>query len=419
MQFYKFPEKKACRPLFALFFLAILMLTRDTLSGRCLIGFYPSQAITAGLFLILFIAFLIYNRRNLPEILKDPRMLLALTAAGVMLIPMVLKRDWQMMYVSILFYLLICVFTGFFLDLRTAARYYVTVLSVLGVYSFFCAYIFRILPDRGILQVPIFTNSRDVEFYNFIFSYVPLEYVKKRNFGIFREPGVYQFFSLLGLYLNNYRAQWEKNLQTWTVNVILIVTMLSTFATGGVIELGLLGIFMFFDKKWYQQRGARLAALGLILLGFAGGAWILITKNSLYEEFYGMITKFSSEESSGSRFGAIYLDAVMFLKHPLFGDRVKTVFEAVPDNTTTTMILFAFLGIPGGLFHVLSWTALCWDRKRCIPGNLILIVILFMSFNTQNLSWNPVFWLFPILALAERGIPAVSGGLRKRSVNGH
>ena len=36
---------------------------------------------------------------------------------------------------------------------------------------------------------------------------------------------------------------------------------------------------------------------------------------------------------------------------------------------------------------------------------LILLLILFLSFNTQNLVANVFFWLFPMMALVERGLP--------------
>jgi len=34
--------------------------------------------------------------------------------------------------------------------------------------------------------------------------------------------------------------------------------------------------------------------------------------------------------------------------------------------------------------------------------NLALVVILFMSFNTQNLIADVFLWLFPVMALVER-----------------
>ena len=405
MKLYPFPERKGWKLLYAVFFMAVLFLSRDTLLAVNVVGFYKSHILTALLILTAGILFLILHRKELKAIVSDSRLALMLLAAASLLIPMICKRDWQMMYFSILFYILSGLFISYFISLESASKYYVVLLAGLGVYSVLCTYVLRILPDRGILNVPVFLNSRDVEFYNFGFAQVSLEYVKNRNFGIFREPGVYQFFLLLGLYLNNYRVNWDKSWKLWTVNVLLAVTMLSTFATGGMIEMGLLGAFLFFDRKWYRQRSARWIACGLILMGIGGAAWILLTKNALYEDFMVMITKFSSEESGATRLDAIAIDADIFLRHPILGDKVEQVLHVVESNSTSTMVLYAFLGFLGGTFHVVSWAALSWDRERGVLGNLVLMVILFMSFNTQNLSWNIIFWLFPMLALAQRGLP--------------
>mgnify|MGYP003294427873 CR=1 FL=1 len=38
---------------------------------------------------------------------------------------------------------------------------------------------------------------------------------------------------------------------------------------------------------------------------------------------------------------------------------------------------------------------------------LVLLLILFLSFNTQNLIANVYFWLFPMMALVERGLPVL------------
>jgi len=43
-----------------------------------------------------------------------------------------------------------------------------------------------------------------------------------------------------------------------------------------------------------------------------------------------------------------------------------------------------------------------WDKNRSLFGNLILLGILFLSFNTQNLAANLFFWLFPCMAFAQQ-----------------
>ena len=103
-------------------------------------------------------------------------------------------------------------------------------------------------------------------------------------------------------------------------------------------------------------------------------------------------------------------DGEKTLYHKCFGDVTPdTWFDmaSVSKIVCTTMLLFAILGIAGGTLNVAAWIALLWKRERNIAGNLILLVILFLSFNTQNLVANVFFWLFPMMALVERGLPLI------------
>ena len=316
-----------------------------------------------GVICLLGAAFLIVNRRKLPQILKDRRMIVAGIAAAVLLLPMLVKRDWQLMYFSVLLCLLTAVLLSYCLTVREAAKYYVAILSLLGAYSVLAAYILRIGVDKGAYAVPVFQNSMGFEFHHFFLSIVPDTYVKNRNFGIFREPGVYQFFLITALYLNNYEVEWKKPWQLWVVNGILAATMVSTFATGGVAEMGLLAVVLFFDKKWYRDKRICAVAVGLVLCA-------------------AVVTGVS-------------------------GAKIAQVLYATANNTTSTLILFSAFGLPAALLHIVCWVALVWRKERKIWVNLALVVILFLSFNTQNLIADVFLWLFPVMALVERGLPLI------------
>ena len=189
MTHYPFPDSRGTKIAFAAFFTAMLFLARDSMFTTAVIGFEKAQFLMLGVICLLGAAFLIVNRRNLLQILKDRRMIVAGIAAAVLLLPMLVKRDWQLMYFSVLLCLLTAVLLSYFLTVRDAAKYYVVILSVLGAYSVLAAYILRIGVDKGAYAVPVFQNSMGFEFHNFFLSIVPDTYVKNRNFGIFREPG--------------------------------------------------------------------------------------------------------------------------------------------------------------------------------------------------------------------------------------
>ena len=406
MRLYPFPDTKLWRSLQGLFLFALLLLARDTMLTTAVLGFYPAQLLMLALVGLMGIAFLAVNRRDLKAVLKDPRMLLLAAATAICVLPMVLKGDWQLMYLSVRLCIWIGIFISYFADMQQVSKVYVGVLCGLGLYSLLATYLLRILPDRGLLDVPVFRNNAGYDFYNFFLCFPGITYVKGRNFGIFREPGVYQYFLLLGLFLNNYYVCWRRSWQLWTANGILALTMLSTFATGGVIEMGLLAVLIFLDKKWYRDKRLRLAAILLVVLVLCAGILIVVQQGDLYVELVGMLTKFTDNpESTGGRIGAILTDTQAFFRHPLLGGQLAQVLHAVVDNTTSTMLMFAIFGIFGGLLHTLSWVCLVWDKNRSWVMNLALLVVMFMSFNTQNLIADVFFWLLPVMALALRGLP--------------
>ncbi len=412
MKYYRFPENRITKAAFGLFLFAMLYLARDTLTTSAVLGFYKAQFLMLGIIGVAGIMFLWVNRKNLKGIVLDKRMAAVLLCGAVLLLPMAAKRDWQMMYFSILICVYFAIFLTYFMTLQEVAKFYVVILAVLGAYTVVASYLFRIPADAGIWPVPVVYNQRETSFYYFFPAYVPILYVKNRNFGIFREPGVYQYFLLLGLYLTNYVVSWKKKSHLWTVNVILMITMLTTLATGGVIEMGLLALVVFFDKKLYRNKWV----CGVLLAAFAMAAIVVAycakEKNVLYWELYDMlIGKFVTRQLSVTeRMEAVFVNLRAILANPLFGGKIAEVLHAIENNTTSTLVMFAISGLGGGILHVAGWIALVWRKEQKLWVNLALLVIVFMSFNTQNLTADVFFWLFPMMALTERGLPLLKKG---------
>ena len=392
----------------------MLFLSRDTLFSSCLLGFAKSQFLMFGLIVLLGCIFLWVNRRSFGEILKDRRILVLAASVLVLVLPMAVKRDWQLMYFSILLCILTAVFLTYFTNVRDVSKYYVLILVALGIYSIVVTYCLKKPAREGLINPAVFYNSNDWEFFNFGLAYVNTAKYWHRNFGIFREPGVYQFFVLLAVYLNNYCVDWNRQWKLWACNVALAFTMLSTFALGGFAELGLLIVFLYFDKKWYRESWGKAAGIGavILLIGAVGYFFYRMHQpyfnKSILFEFYDMFIRLTTDSDSMlDRQDAVTTNLQFFIRNPLVGDTIAEVLHGTNHNTSSTMLLFAILGIAGGTLNVAAWIALLWKRERNIAGNLILLMILFLSFNTQNLVANVFFWLFPMMALVERGLPRI------------
>lgn len=417
MRQYRFFEGRVKNILIGFLVFGMLLLSRNTLISTSLLGFQRSQFLMLGLIFVAAVVFLILNRDYFKEILMDWRVAIAILICGILLMPMIVKQDWQMMYFSILLCPLFAIFLTYFVSYQEVSKTYVTIIAVFSAYSVVATYFLRMLPDSGLLRVPEFYNANDVAFYNFGLSFVSQSYVKNRNFGIFREPGVYQYFLLLGLFLNNFTVSWQKASKQWLVNGILAVTMLTTLATGGFVELGIFAVILFLYKKLYRSRKACIVVIIGILIGAIALALIVRQKGQLYWELYGMfISKFLPGEESGiDRANSIIQNALYFFHNPLVGEKISEVLYSVQNNTSSTMILFAILGVLGGVLNVAAWFALVWKKEQGIITNLGLLLVLFMSFNTQNLVADVFFWLIPTMAFIERGKPLMER-LKQRRV---
>ena len=420
MKRYALMEKKWGKFLFFLFLFAMLLLARDTLISSCIVGFTTSQVLMLGLICLLGMVFLLCNRGHWKEIFTDRRMFLIGISVAVLLLPMLGKRDWQLMYFSILLCLLLSVFLTYFISWQEAAKYYVVILAALGVYSLVGMYVLKGPANACVINPPVFVNSAGMEFFNFGLTFVvPWEYWH-RNFGIFREPGVYQFFLLLGVYLNHYAVSWKRSWIMWLVTVLLCLTMVSTFAIGGCIELALLAVFIYFDKHYYRTKTGMVLGGAVLAVILGAVAWIVMQirkpgfEQTVFYEFYDMFIRLTTDSDSlVDRISAIFVSAGMFLNAPLLGNPIAEVLHGTAHNTSSTLILFAILGIAGGALNVAAWVALAWKRQRNVFGNLLLLVILFMSFNTQNLVADVFFWLFPYMALTEKVLPRLQLSERK------
>lgn len=413
---FPFPQTRTNRLLFGIFLLALIYLSRDSAPCATFLGFYASQFLLLGILVLLAAAFLAANRGTLREVFLDSRMMILAVLTLVFLLPMLAKRDWQLMYFSVLLPAALGICLTYFVSCRRTAKYYVLIITGLAAYSLVAFLVLRPLTEAGLLHPRVVYNTIDLEFLDFGLAFPTMYiYTKGRNYGLFREPGVYQFFLLLGLYLNNYRVDWERKWPVWVVNAVLAVTMMSTLATGGVIEMALLLVLLFLDKKWYRQKIGRIALAAGLLLGVAGFAVLTITKPPLYWSLYLMVAKlFTGEQSLTDRVGSLAVNLSFFLQNPLFGGRIADILFAIDNNTSSTTVMYAIFGILGGTVHVAGWCALVWDKERFVLWNLGLLTVLLMSFNTQNLITNPYLWIFPMMALTERLLPMVDSR-RKRA----
>ena len=219
MKQYGFPENKLVTFCFPVLLLALQMVARSTMYTSTFLGFGLSQGIMIGLVLAIGIVFLLVNRKNLKEILLDRRMIAFTGAAVVVLAPMLIKQDWQLMYFTILLAWFFAIFLTYFTTVQELGRWYVLIMTVLSAYSTLGLFVLKPLVLAGYLPELRFDSPGGWHMFNFGMTFVCDKNIHMddalRAFGIFREPGLFQIFLFVAIQLNNDWVQWKKSWQMW------------------------------------------------------------------------------------------------------------------------------------------------------------------------------------------------------------
>lgn len=416
MTYYRFPENRLTRALAFVAMFLLLVFCRDTYITHFVVNLEISTVITMGVVCLIGIAFLICNRRNLKAVFTDRRMLLLVVAALVSLVPMVVKRDWTMMYFSILFCICVGVFFSYFATVEQMAKVYVLTLVPIVVYGLLATYVFLPLLELGFYSMPVFTYSCG-DYLNYGLCWVAyrntIHYF--RLYTIFREPGVTQFFLILALYMNNYWIIWKNRRTYWALNILFAAAVAATLSTTGMVELLLLIPAIFIDKKLYKDKQIMKLTIAACIAGALALFAIFLRGGTLWEQIWAIVDKLMTVTQRGSgfaRFDAMVKNMEQFVQSPLVGKRVAETMHnpaLIDFNISSSTILFAIWGIAGGVFHVACWFALVWKKNSGSLTSLMILFLLAFSINSQGFVAELFIWLFPVMAAAERVLPCLPG----------
>lgn len=394
-------NKNLNRVLSYIFIFVMIFFSRDTLITSITFNFHTTFIIQIIAVLFFTVLTIYANRKTL--YLNKMSFLVGFLLCVLMVIPTIIKFDFQLYIVSILFYigtavLFTCIFTT-----DDLLKSYSNIISCLALYSLITCYALRFVwfPEGAVDQnLSIVLNSSGTPFINCGLSYVVAIPSYIRNFGIFREPGVYQFFLLIALV---YEVLMRKSFRIVQI-FILSLTVITTFSAPGI--LGMLIIYFIFiinmvvEHKITKKIMIYFCGIIIILLFVSLLAYLFNDNFAiLVRETLRKIT--SINESSGARLKSLLLDIHFFLDHPFLGVRFATV---VADNGSCINSTFSFFAI----FGLFAGALLLWIQyqlsKICSSNTMVRVLVfllIILLVNTQFLLGNVVFWIFMFVGLID------------------
>ncbi len=284
-----------------------------------------------------------------------------------------------------------------FTKFREQFVYFIFYLSVLSV----AVYFISLLAYPVIELLPSFNNVANVKFYS-LFGLVNVSEIPMfgliRNYSLFREPGVYAIFLIIGLiflFNTNTIDHKQKNI----IYVVLLIACFTTLSTAGYIGLGLFFLYLIICNNKQITGSFKL----VLLISFIVAFYFLLSDEILISSVFG---KLSGSESSDSRFGAIYNNIDLWQRNIvsiLFGNgyefvenNVEVVAQAngysASHNTNT---FFKMLSVHG-IFYFISALLLLYKSCRRLTSNhysLYVFILFCVMFSNEDLIFDQIVYV--------------------------
>jgi hypothetical protein len=274
---------------------------------------------------------------------------------------------------------------------------FVDVISVLALVSVIGFCLRHVYPQLAYV-LPKLTNISGLRYGNMLLTMIPynVSYVTFRNYGIFREPGVYQFFLNLTLIFLMERPKAGKSWQLYAV----LLALAFTFSTAGyIVCIGIILLYFFLDRVEIRASTLVPVLAGVVVVGYLFGKGIIHVDSNLFSKLL------SSNASTNSRFGSILVDLYIALMKPLFGSGfsyVEGYFAYIAwdkfgllymHNTNTIMKMLAVFGFVMPSLFLIGNALFC--RKFLRGNGWTLFFLLFVALlSSSDLIFNTTIYIF-------------------------
>lgn len=327
-----------------------------------------------------------------------PLILTCCVLCFLVLLTAIINDDLRQGYFYKFVILLISCVVVNFINLEDFARHYDKIMYLLALISVVCMIIASINLNAFSI-FPVFYNSANATFYNAFIWYVPTTGRLMRNYGIFREPGVYQMFLIYAL-LINLNVLKKLNLLHLAVYVLALFFTYST--TGYVAFLFFVVLFLIRQQKEVDKRKKYML---IVLFGIA---LFFVAKNTDLLSMDGAVfNKFSNEKgnSTVARYASVFANFRIWKSAPVFGAGLTNVDSMFPilslnlfgkisnHNTNTIMCELATFGIIYATIFIVGYLRFA---KRIAKNNfefaLIFAMFLILSCG-ERLSYSPITYI--------------------------
>jgi len=302
------------------------------------------------------------------------------------------------------FYYIFAISSAFFLssviNQDQLYRYYIQIMLFISIYSLIATYIFLPLQINNLINwFPTYESFLGTPFLNMFFTYAVAWEGVIRNQGIFREPGVFQFYLLIALMIELFYFKTTKKINI----TIFSITIFSTFSTVGIICYLILislkiNTRIFVNLLNFKKNKYLISILIMIVIALQNASVGLLVTRS-FDKLFGE----GENISSAVRFESVFNNLETSIISPIFGNSFVSGFRYIQNNlieysgndiTGTNFSYIMALGFISGLLILFMMFQFTQSINGKNTKTIVLLFILFLSLNTQNLVYSSMLWIF-------------------------
>jgi len=279
------------------------------------------------------------------------------------------------------------------LPIKDFVRYFEKVMFFLAIYSLICFGIANVSTEI-VRKFPVMTNIADVEFYcmglTVFTKYSMIDSFFLRNYGMFREPGVYQMFLNFALCCYLFCKTTSEKLNIFHIAVYL-VSILTTTSTTGIFSVMVLMLAFVAECNTENKKIKRWVLVGGVLV-------VAVVLSGWSDKLLYAVNKLSDKNTDSmiSRMGSITVNIQMFLERPLIGfgqSNVDNIFAqylntrtSAVHNTNTILFMFACYGALFGCLFLYGNCKLMCRMSRDSVARMLLCVFYILMLSGENLT---------------------------------
>ncbi|MPM63021.1 hypothetical protein SDC9_109899 [bioreactor metagenome] len=393
-----------------LFSLLIMMVLED---GTYISMYQFSVSLVVVLLLILMVLVTIFKSIMVDKVsiqLNTKSLFVAIIMISSLLLNLLITNDPSVdLYLKLCIQIIIAMYFVSLFKFHIFIEAFVDVLIFLSVYSLIATYLAMTFPEyiKGIFPLLL---HEEVGYTNVLinmgltFTHTS-DVLMHRNYGMFREPGLYQFYLIMALIIELW---YKKDGLIVSKLIILTVTIISTFSTAGLIAGMIIIIAYLSNNRIGEKKYIKYTTFTIIACA------ILFYIPQFNEYLIRSIMKLDILDTSSSydsRWGSLKAMFELWLMYPIigsgytegsFGIGKELLNQYTKDNTNTTITNFALYGVVYGIIHlyaIVRWALISHQKKVVIA---LLICGIILSMNNENCTNNLLIVIFMFYALTTK-----------------